>query len=151
VFGPDRIDTSKASLAEIGPETHNAHVEVERLRFELYGSKKRIQRLVTNLEAQTLDSDFANHIRARLVDLGARRAKKQRASEAAETEMAQVPDPESAESLVAALPLLDVDWALVSDHDFRDLLAALTFETSYDPDKARADHQRDVGSRADGS
>lgn len=35
----------------------------------------------------------------------------------------------------AALPLLDVDWELVSDQDFRDLLAALNFEASYEPTK----------------
>jgi hypothetical protein len=34
---------------------------------------------------------------------------------------------------VAALPLLDVDWELVSDQDFRDLLAALNFEETYEP------------------
>lgn len=42
--------------------------------------------------------------------------------------MAQVPDPESAEALVAALPLLDVDWELVSDQEFRDLLARSTLK-----------------------
>jgi hypothetical protein len=46
-----------------------------------------------------------------------------------------VPDPESAEALVGALPLLDVDWELVSDQDFRNLLAALNFEARYDPTK----------------
>ncbi|MDQ3784708.1 MAG: hypothetical protein M3360_07520 [Actinomycetota bacterium] len=54
--------------------------------------------------------------------------------EAAE-ETAQVPDPELAEAPVAALPLLDVDWELVSDQDFRELLAALNFEASYHPNK----------------
>jgi len=49
--------------------------------------------------------------------------------------MAQLPDPQSAEALVGALPLLDVDWELVSDQDFRALLAALNFEASYDPTK----------------
>lgn len=33
------------------------------------------------------------------------------------------------------LPLLDVDWELVSDQDFRNLLAALNFEASYEPRK----------------
>jgi hypothetical protein len=37
---------------------------------------------------------------------------------------------------VAALPLLDVDWELVSEQEFRELLAALSFETSYEPTKA---------------
>jgi hypothetical protein len=45
------------------------------------------------------------------------------------------PDAESAEVRVAALPLLKVDWELVSDQAFRDLLAALNFEASYDPRK----------------
>jgi hypothetical protein len=36
---------------------------------------------------------------------------------------------------VGALPLLNVDWKLVSDHDFRDLLAALNFEATYEPSK----------------
>ncbi len=46
-----------------------------------------------------------------------------------------MPDPESAEALVGALPLLDVNWELVSDQDFRALLTALNFEASYDPTK----------------
>jgi hypothetical protein len=105
------------------------------LRDELDGIKKRIRRLVTNLEAQEPDSEIADDIRSRLEELAALRAKKQRALEAAEKEAAQVPDPESAEALVGALPLLDVDWELVSDQEFRDLLAALNFEASYDPTK----------------
>ena len=36
---------------------------------------------------------------------------------------------------MGALPLLVVDWELVSDQDFRDLLAALNFEARYDPTK----------------
>ena len=90
---------------------------------------------MTNLEAQEPSSEIAEDLRARREELAAVRAKKQRALEAAEKERAQVPDPESAESLVGALPLLDVDWELVSDQDFRDLLAALNFEASYDPTK----------------
>jgi hypothetical protein len=105
------------------------------LRSELDGIRKRIRRLVTNLEAQEPDSEIADDIRSRLEELAALRAKKQQALETAEKEMAQVPDPESAEALVAALPLLDVDWELVSDMDFRDLLATLNFEARYDPNK----------------
>ena len=47
----------------------------------------------------------------------------------------EVPDPQSAEALVDALPPLHVDWELVSDQDFRALLAALNFEASYNPTK----------------
>ncbi len=135
VFGPDRIEVLKKCLAEIGPEADSAQSEAGRLRSELDGIKKRIRRLVTNLEAQEPDSEIADDIRARLEELAALRAKKQRALEAAEQEMAQVPDQESAETLVDALPLLDVDWELVSDQEFRDLLAALNFEATYDPTK----------------
>jgi site-specific DNA recombinase len=135
VFGPDRVEALKKSLAEIGPEAENAHAEVERLRSVLDGIQKRIRRLVTNLEAQEPDSEIADDIRARLEELAGLRAKKQRALEAAEKQMAQVPDPESAEALVGALPLLDVDWDLVSDEEFRALLAALNFEATYEPTK----------------
>jgi hypothetical protein len=90
---------------------------------------------VTNLASQEPDSEIAGDLRARLEEVAALRTKKQRALKAAEKEMAQVPDPESAEALVAALPLLDVDWELVSDQEFSDLLAALNFEASYDPTK----------------
>jgi hypothetical protein len=61
------------------------------------------------------------------------RAKKQLALATAEKERASIPDAESALALVAALPLLKVDWELVSDQAFRNLLAALNFEASYDP------------------
>ena len=90
---------------------------------------------MTNLEAQEPDSEIAEDLRARLEELTRLRSKKQRAQEAAEKEMAHVPDPESAEALVAALLLLDVDWELVSDQEFRDLLAALNVEASYDATK----------------
>jgi hypothetical protein len=135
LFGPDRIEALRKSLAEVGPEADNAHAEVDRLGAELDGIRKRIRRLVTNLEAQEPDSEIADDIRARLEELAALRAKKQRALEAAEKEREQVPDPESAEALVSALPLLDLDWELVSDKDFRDLHAALNFEATYEPRK----------------
>jgi hypothetical protein len=94
------------------------------------------QSLRTNLEAEEPDSEIANDIRARLQELAAVRPKKQQALEAADREIAQVSDPESAQALVDALPLLGVDWELVSDDDFRGLLAALNFEASYEPRSA---------------
>ena len=47
---------------------------------------------MTNLETQEPSSEIAGDIRSRLEELGTLRAKKQRALEAAEKEMAQVPD-----------------------------------------------------------
>ena len=135
LFGPDRIEALRASLADVGPEADHSLAEVERLASELDGIKKRIRRLVTNLEAQEPDSEIADDIRGRLEELAGLRTTKQRALEAAENEMAQVPDAESAEALVGALPLLDVDWELVRNQEFRELLAALNFEASYDPTK----------------
>jgi hypothetical protein len=58
--------------------------------------------------------------------------------EHSEKEKTQVPDEESAEALVAALPLVKVDRELVGDQEFRNLLAALNFEATYDP-RERAD------------
>jgi hypothetical protein len=86
VFGPERVEALRASLAEIGPEADNVHAELDRLRSDLDGIKKRIRRLVTNLEAQEPSSEIADDIRSRLEELGTLRAKKQQALEAAEKE-----------------------------------------------------------------
>jgi hypothetical protein len=56
VFGSERLEALRSSLAEIGPEADNAHAEVERLRSDQDGIKKRIRRLVTNLEAHEASS-----------------------------------------------------------------------------------------------
>ncbi len=95
----------------------------------------RIKRLVTNLEAEEPGSEIAADIRARMDELARLRSKKQAQLEAAEKEATLVRAPESAEALVAALPLLDVDWELLSDQEFRDLLTALSFVASYNPTK----------------
>jgi hypothetical protein len=47
VFGPERVEALRASLAETGPEADNACAEVERLRSDLDVIRKRIRRLVT--------------------------------------------------------------------------------------------------------
>ena len=132
VFGPERVDALRRSLATTAPEVDKAQAEVERLRGEIAGLQTRIKRLVANLEAEGPGSEIAADIRARMDELASLRGKKQAQLEAAGKEAMQVPDPESAEALVAALPLLDVDWELVSDQDFRALLVGLNFEASYD-------------------
>ncbi|HZJ51686.1 MAG TPA: hypothetical protein VFF07_12790 [Actinomycetota bacterium] len=53
----------RASLAEIRPEADNAHAEVERLRSDLDRIKKRIRKLVTNLEVQEPLREIADDIR----------------------------------------------------------------------------------------
>ena len=59
LFGPGRVEALREALAEIGPEADSAQTEAARLRSELDGIKKRIRRLVTNLEAQEPDSELA--------------------------------------------------------------------------------------------
>lgn len=135
VFGPDRIELLRAALADTGPETDSARAETERLQSELDGLEKRIRRLVTNLETEEPGSEIASDIRTRLEELSALRTKKQHALRAAQSQLKAAPDPQSAAALVSALPLLDVDWELVGDSEFRDLLAALNFEASYEPHK----------------
>jgi hypothetical protein len=69
----------------------------------LDGIKKRIRRLVTNLEAQESRQRDRDDILFRLEELGAIRSKNQGALESAERELRHVPDPQSAEALLAAL------------------------------------------------
>jgi site-specific DNA recombinase len=135
LFGTGRIDALRATLAGIGPEADTTRAHVERLQSELDGIQKRIRRLVTTLEAQEPGSEIAQDIRSRLEELAALRTRKQRALDATQSETMRASDSESAAALVDALPLLDVDWEVVSDDEFRDLLAALNFEASYDPRK----------------
>jgi hypothetical protein len=66
-------------------------------------------------------------------ELATMRTRKQLALRAAEHQLKHTSDPESAEELIGALPLLDVDWELLSDQDFRALPAALNFEARHDP------------------
>ena len=93
LFGPERVEALRKSLADIGPEAEGGQAEVERLQSELDAVQNRIRRLVTNLEAQEPDSEIAHDIRSRLEELRALRAKKQRALEAAQREIGYAPTP----------------------------------------------------------
>ncbi len=46
------------------------------------------------------------------------------------------PDREQAQELVDLLPQLDVDEALLADESFREMLAALDFRATYEPDRS---------------
>jgi hypothetical protein len=48
---------------------------------------------------------------------------------------ASKPDHEQAQELVDLLPQLDVDAALLADESFREMLAALDFRATYEPDR----------------
>lgn len=89
---------------------------------------------MANLETEEPGSEVVIDIRERLGDVAKLRTKKQRQLEAVDESVAVNPDPEPAEDLISALPLLDVDWKLLSDEDFRDLLEILSFEAHYDPE-----------------
>lgn len=65
-----------------------------------------------------------------LVEGAVRPRQRQSGRWGAEQEKTEVPDAHSTEDLVAALPLLKVDWELVGDQEFRNELAALNFEAT---------------------
>ena len=54
----------------------------------------------------------------------------------AERALAAKPDREQAQELVDLLPQLDVDAALLADESFREMLAALDFRATYEPDRS---------------
>jgi hypothetical protein len=53
----------------------------------------------------------------------------------AERALAAKPDREQAQELVDLLLQLDVDAALLADESFREMLAALDFRATYEPDR----------------
>jgi hypothetical protein len=89
-------------------------------------------RLTVSEEA---DADAAAAIRGRLRELAALKAGRERELEVAERALAAKPDRDEAHELVDLLPQLDVDTALLADESFRDLLAALDFRATFEPDR----------------
>jgi hypothetical protein len=89
-------------------------------------------RLTASEEA---DADAAAEIRGRLRELAALKAGRERELEVAERALPAKPDRDEAQELVDLLPQLDVDTALLADESFRDLLAALDFRATFEPDR----------------
>lgn len=133
VFGPERVPLLRASLSTSDPEADERRAEVQRLRSHLKEIRLRIKRLVANLEAEEPRSRVAREIRDRIDDLTEVESKKERELQAAEARTFERPDDDLAAGILSALPLMEVDWEILSDDDFRDLLQTLNFEGRYDP------------------
>lgn len=95
--------------------------------------RSKVKRQMANLEAVEAKSEVAKDLRERLSELANLRARKERELKASEQALNERPDPTAAEDLIQALPLLEIDWELLSDSDFRELLQILNFEARYDP------------------
>jgi hypothetical protein len=136
LFGPGRREGLARALEETDPERDAHHDEAERLKAELTELAARIRRQVSHLEALEADTDAGAEIRSRLRELAALKARRERELQAAERAVAAKPDREQAQELVDLLPQLDVDAALLADESFREMLAALDFRATYEPDRS---------------
>jgi site-specific DNA recombinase len=136
LFGPGRREGLARALEDSDPERDLHQDEAERLRSELADLTVRIRRQMSHLEALEADADAAAEIRSRLRELAALKARRERELEAAERASASKPDREQAQELVDLLPLLDVDAALLAEDSFRELLAALDFRATFEPDRS---------------
>ena len=133
LFGPGRREGLARALEETDPERDGHYEEAERLRSELAELAVRIRRQVSHLEAPEAAADAAAGKRLR--ELAALKTRRERELEAAERVPATKPDREQARELVDLLPQLNVDAALLTDATFRDLLAALDFRATFQPDR----------------
>jgi hypothetical protein len=135
LFGPGRREGLARALEETDPEREGHHDEAERLKSELSELAVRIRRQVSHLEALEADTDAGAEIRGRLRELAALKARRERELEAAERALAAKPNPDQAQELVDLLPQLDVDVALLAEESFRQMLAALDFRATFEPDR----------------
>jgi site-specific DNA recombinase len=135
LFGPGRREGLARALEETDPERDGHHDEAERLRSELAEVAVRIRRQVSHLEALEADTDAGSEIRSRLRELAALKARRERELEGAERALAAKPDPQQAQELVDLLPQLDVHAALLAEKPFREMLAALDFRATFEPDR----------------
>lgn len=133
LFGPERLQLLRRALESSDPAQDDAQEEAARLKKELTDLRGRMKRLMASLETEDPGSELLKDLRDRLTELSKMRAKKERELEAVEGMLNERPDPTAAESLISALPLRRINWELLEEDDFRDLLEALNFEARYDP------------------
>jgi len=88
---------------------------------------------MANLEMEEPGSEAGAEIRARLRELAAMKAKRQRELEAAERALTGQPNPDTATSLLDLLPCLQVGAELLREQSFRELLEALHFGERFNP------------------
>jgi len=136
LFGPGRREGLARALEETDPERDAHHDEAERLTAELAELAAQIRRQVSHLEALGADTDAGAEIRSRLRELAALKARRERELQAAERAVAAKPDREQAQEFVDLLPQLDVDDTLLAEESFREMLAALDFRATYEPDRS---------------
>ena len=107
--------------------------ELDRIQRELEELKVRIRRQVANQESEEPGTELAREILRRIETPIGLRSKEQAQLDAARRWAAEHPRPATAQRLLEAFPLVDVDWQLLQDHQFRDLLGTLAFEARFDP------------------
>ena len=135
VFGPQRRELLRRALEASDPEAEERGDEIERLRRLVDELSLRIRRQMANLEIEEPGSEAAGEIRARLRELAAMKARRQRELEAAERAGIGQPDPDTATTLLDLLPCLQVSAELLREESFRELLEALHFDARFDPQR----------------
>ncbi len=103
VFGPQRRELLRRALEASDPEAEERGDEIERLRRLVDELSLRIRRQMANLEIEEPGSEAAGEIRARLRELAAMKARRQRELEAAERAVTGQPDPDTATTLLDRL------------------------------------------------
>ena len=133
VFGPDRVHLLAQLLDSSAGEADDAKQDLCRLQAQVADTNMRIHRQIANLESEEPASELAREIRLRVKELISVRQKREADVAAAERRAAERPPPQTASALLEALPLMDIDWEMLEDRQFRDLLESLGFEASYEP------------------
>lgn len=135
VFGGERTELLRKKLEATDPEADAERDESEEIRGLVDDLELRSRRQMANLEREDPDGEAAEEIRSRLRELARTKTKtrKQRELEAAGRALAGRPDPETAQSLLDLVPLLEVDARMLEKESFRQLLEALSFEARFDP------------------
>lgn len=135
LFGPKRIALLHDQFDSRDPALEESADEVARLKAEVSELEVKVRRQLANLEAEEPTSPLAIEVRKRLSELASLKQKREEQLRAAERTVPRKSSLKNAENILNTLPLTEVDWKSVSEQDFRELLAALNFQASYDPAK----------------